>query len=62
MKNKIVRTGMKCLILLTIVYAVKCVTFASEAEFAVRFLVVQKFLQLCEHLPAVATYQYVRVT
>jgi hypothetical protein len=50
------------LMLLTGFDAVKCVAFASEAQFAVSFLVVQKFLQLCEHLPAVSADQYVRVT
>jgi hypothetical protein len=63
MNEKIVGAGVKCaLMLLTGFHTVKCVAFASEAQFAVSFLVVQKFLELCKHLPAVAADQYIRVT
>jgi hypothetical protein len=50
------------LLILTSFHTIKCVAFASEAQLAVSFLVVEKFLELCEHLPAVSADQNVRVT
>jgi hypothetical protein len=36
--------------------------FVSEEQLVVRFLVVEKFLELCGHLPTISADQDVRVT
>jgi len=63
--DSLLRTGMNIAFILVVLisfHTMKYVAFASETQFPVSFLVLEKFLELCERLPIVSARQNVRVT